>query len=363
MGLKRTSLYEVHKALGAKLVEFAGFEMPLQYTGIIDEHMAVRTSAGMFDVSHMGELYFKGDIDAINKVVTADLTKLEPFRAVYTMLLNEHGGVVDDLIVYRLSEDEVLLVVNAANTEKDFQHVFNHLSSREGSHVVFEDVSSKWFDIAVQGPKAVDIVKTFFPQVEDLSAFEFMRVPEHGLLISRTGYTGEDGFEVYGPMEDAPTWWNKFMEVGSSMGLKPAGLGARDTLRIEAGLPLYGHELNEETSPLESNYAFVIDWDKPEFIGREALLKQKESGIQKKLMGLEVSTGIAREGYKVFSENEEVGLVTSGTMAPFLKKSIAMAFLRVDKAKIGTSVEVQIRSELVPAKVVSKMFYKRGKTL
>ncbi len=362
MGLKRTSLYEVNKALGAKLVEFAGFEMPLQYTGIIDEHMAVRTNAGMFDVSHMGELYFKGDIDAINKVVTADLAKLEPFKAVYTMLLNEHGGVVDDLIVYRLSDDEVLLVVNAANTEKDFQHVLKYLP-KEGSHVVFQDVSSQWFDIAVQGPKAVDIVKTFFPQVENLSAFEFVRVPEHGLFISRTGYTGEDGFEVYGPMEDAPTWWNKFMEVGSSVGLKPAGLGARDTLRIEAGLPLYGHELNEETSPLESNYSFVIDWDKPEFIGREALLKQKESGIQKKLMGLEVSTSVAREGYKVFSDNEEVGVVTSGTMAPFLKKSIAMAFLRVDKAKTGTSVEVQIRNELVPAKVVSKMFYKRGKSL
>jgi len=362
LGLKRTSLYEVHKALGAKLVEFAGFEMPLQYTGIIDEHMAVRTNAGMFDVSHMGELYFKGDIDAINKVVTADLAKLEPFKAVYTMLLNEHGGVVDDLIVYRLSDDEVLLVVNAANTEKDFQHVLKYLP-KEGSHAVFQDVSSQWFDIAVQGPKAVDIVKTFFPQVENLSAFEFIHVPEHGLIISRTGYTGEDGFEVYGPMEDAPTWWNKFMEVGSSVGLKPAGLGARDTLRIEAGLPLYGHELNEETSPLESNYSFVIDWDKPEFIGREALLKQKESGIQKKLMGLEVSTSVAREGYKVFSDNEEVGVVTSGTMAPFLKKSIAMAFLRVDKAKTGTSVEVQIRNELVPAKVVSKMFYKRGKSL
>jgi len=163
-------------------------------------------------------------------------------------------------------------------------------------------------------------------------------------------------------MEEAPTWWNKFMDAGSSLGLKPAGLGARDTLRIEAGLPLYGHELNEETSPLESNYAFVIDWDKPQFIGQEALVKQKESGIQKKLMGLEITGGIAREGYKVFSEGEEVGVVTSGTMAPFLKKSIAMAFLRVDKAKIGTPVEVQIHGQMVPAKVVSKMFYKRGKT-
>jgi len=208
----------------------------------------------------------------------------------------------------------------------------------------------------------VDILKTYFPQVVDLAVFGFVSVPEHGLIISRTGYTGEDGFEVYGPMEEAPTWWNKFMDAGSSLGLKPAGLGARDTLRIEAGLPLYGHELNEETSPLESNYAFVIDWDKPQFIGQEALVKQKESGIQKKLMGLEITGGIAREGYKVFSEGEEVGVVTSGTMAPFLKKSIAMAFLRVDKAKIGTPVEVQIHGQMVPGKVVSKMFYKRGKT-
>jgi len=360
LGLKRTSLYEVHKALGAKLVEFAGFEMPLQYTGIIDEHMAVRTSAGMFDVSHMGEFYYKGDIDAINMVVTVDIAKLEPLKAAYTMLLNESGGVVDDLIVYRLSPDEVLLVVNAANIEKDFQHILNYLP-KEGSHV-FENVSDKWFDIAVQGPKAVDILKTYFPQVVDLAVFGFVSVPEHGLIISRTGYTGEDGFEVYGPMEEAPTWWNKFMDAGSSLGLKPAGLGARDTLRIEAGLPLYGHELNEETSPLESNYAFVIDWDKPQFIGQEALVKQKESGIQKKLMGLEITGGIAREGYKVFSEGEEVGVVTSGTMAPFLKKSIAMAFLRVDKAKIGTPVEVQIHGQMVPGKVVSKMFYKRGKT-
>jgi aminomethyltransferase len=353
LALKRTSLYEVHKSLGAKMTEFAGFEMPLQYTSIIDEHMAVRTKVGMFDVSHMGELHFEGDPEMLNVMVTADVSKLESTHAIYTMLLNEQGGVVDDLILYKLSPFEVLLVVNAANTEKDFNFIKNHLQSAD----VFENVSDDYFDIAVQGPRAAEVLEQFFP-ISELKPFEFAAFDN--LFVSRTGYTGEDGFEIYGPMDKAPRWWENFMKAGSNFGLKPAGLGARDTLRLEAGLPLYGHELNEKTTPLESNYAFVIDWDKPSFFGKEILLKQKEEGVSKKLMGLEVEGGIAREGYKVFADGEEVGVVTSGTMAPFLKKSIAMAFIRADKAKVGTPVQVDIRGNLVPAKVVSKFFYKRG---
>ncbi len=350
--LKRTSLYEVHRALGAKMTAFAGFEMPLQYSGIIDEHMAVRTAVGMFDVSHMGELYFKGDIGSIDMLVTADVKKLLPGKAIYTMLLNENAGVVDDLILYKLSANELLLVVNAANTSKDETFIRTNLNSAE----VFENVSDKYFDIAVQGPKSAVMVEQFF-HVAALVPFEFATFGD--LIVSRTGYTGEDGFEIYGPMEDAPLWWNRFMEAGKGFGLKPAGLGARDTLRIEAGLPLYGHELNDETTPLESNYGFVIDWDKGSFLGKDVLVSQKQQGVQKKLMGLEISGGIAREGNKVLADDSEIGVVTSGTMAPFLKKSIAMAFLRSDKSKIGTEVTVNVRGKLLPARVVSKFFYKR----
>ncbi|NPV89115.1 glycine cleavage system aminomethyltransferase GcvT [Coprothermobacteraceae bacterium] len=354
MELKKTPLNEVHKQLNAKMVEFAGFEMPLQYTGIVDEHMAVRTNVGMFDVSHMGELYFKGDIAEVNRLVTVDVAKMRPGQVAYTMYLNEHGGVVDDLLVYRISEDEVFMVVNASNTEKDDHHVRTHLRSAER----YENVSDRYFELAIQGPHAVDLVEQFF-HVQDLKFFE-MRV-FGDFIVSRTGYTGEDGFEVYGPAEQAVEWWNRFMEAGKAIGLKPAGLGARDTLRFEAGLPLYGHELNDEVTPLEANYAFVVDWEKPDFIGKDVLVRQKEQGLTKKLMGLELSKGIARQGYKVFAGDEEIGAVTTGNMAPFLKKSIAMAFLRIDHAKIGTPVEVEVRGERVPAVVVSKTFYKRGR--
>jgi len=361
--VKRTPLYEEHVKLGGKIVEFGGFEMPVQYKGIIEEHNTVREQAGLFDVSHMGEFEIKGK-DAkkfIQKLITNDVEKIEPGRIIYSPMCYENGGTVDDLLVYCFDWEHFWLVVNASNTEKDWQWVQEQKTDED---VELANISGNTAQLALQGPKAQEILQSLTSI--DLGEIKYYRFHE-GLLagcqsvVSRTGYTGEDGFEVYLNANEVVFLWNELLTKGQSLGIAPIGLGARDTLRFEAGLPLYGHELGPEITPLEAGLGIFVDLKSDnDFIGKGTLLKQKEEGLKRKKVGIEmVERGIAREGYLIYKDELEIGFVTSGSFCPSIGKNLANALINIDQTQIGNSLAVSIRNRSCQAVVVKTPFYKR----
>jgi aminomethyltransferase len=349
------------------MVPFAGWEMPIQYpTGIVTEHRAVRGAAGLFDLSHMGELYFRGPgaRAAVDRLVSSDIAGLEPGQARYGLLCNERGTIVDDVIVYRLEAETYLMVVNAANVAKDRAHVERHLAKDAD----LEDASMETALIAIQGPRASVILASVTDleireaTIEDLAPFGVVaaRVAGARAHVARTGYTGEDGFEVFVPWERATGAWSRLLAAGEALGLIPVGLGARDTLRLEARYSLYGNEIDETTDPIEAGLGWTCKLDK-DFVGRDAIVRAKERGPARKLVGFVVDGGVARHGHAVVHEGREVGQVTSGTFGPAVGMNIALAYVPVALAKVGTELGVRIRDRDVPARVVRTPFYKQEK--
>ncbi|MCU0238438.1 MAG: glycine cleavage system aminomethyltransferase GcvT [Pyrinomonadaceae bacterium] len=363
--LLKTPLNEEHRRLGGKMVDFGGWDMPVQYpAGVIAEHLATREKVGLFDVSHMGEIHVDGKdaIAFINSITTNDVTKLVDGQAHYSSLLYENGTVVDDLLVYRFGEEKLFLVVNAGTQEKDWAWI----NENKGNYDVdLRHASVEYCQIAIQGPKATEILQKLTET--DLSSIKYYHfttgeVDGVGSIISRTGYTGEDGFEVYADASKAVQLWNKMLEVGESYGILPCGLAARNTLRLEAAMSLYGHEISDEITPLEANLGWICKLNKENFIGKDALVKQKEAGLTRKLVGFEVTDkGIARDGFDVYINDEKVGVVTSGSPAPFLKKNIGLAFVPTEFANIGQEIKIDVRGRMLSAVVVPTPFYKREK--
>jgi aminomethyltransferase len=343
------------------MVEFAGWEMPVQYSGVIEEHLAVRGRAGLFDVSHMGEVEVRGPgaLDFCQTLTPNDLSRLKRGQAQYNLLLHEHGGTIDDIVIYPLEADHVFICVNASNTDKDFEWI----ERQAGGKVKVENSSARYVQLALQGPAGEKILQTLtVARLAEIKPFYFFFGAVGGIqsMVARTGYTGEDGFEIFCEAADGEKLWDAIMIAGREHGLQPAGLGARDTLRLERALALYGHELDDSTTPLEAGLDWVVKFSKSSFIGREALLKQKETGVPRKLVGLEMTdAGIARGGYPIFAQGERIGEVTSGTKSPTLQKAIAMAYVRTDHATVGNSVEVEIRGRRARARVVPLPFYRR----
>jgi aminomethyltransferase len=363
--LQKTPLNEEHRRLGGKMVDFGGWDMPVQYSaGVIAEHMATREKVGLFDVSHMGEIHVDGkdSIAFINSITTNDVTKLVDGQAHYSALLYENGTVVDDLLVYRFSEDKLFLVVNAGTQDKDWAWIIEH---REGFDVDLRHASVEYCQIAIQGPKATEILQTLTET--DLSVIKYYHfttgeVDGVSSIISRTGYTGEDGFEVYADATKAVQLWNKLLEAGEPFGILPCGLAARNTLRLESAMSLYGHEISDEITPLEASLGWICKLNKETFIGKEALVKQKADGLTKKLVGFEVTDkGIARDGFDVYINDEKVGCVTSGSPAPFLKKNIGLAFVPAEFAILGQEIKIDVRGRMLSAVIVPTPFYKRAK--
>lgn len=357
--LKRTGLFEAHVAAGGKLVPFAGFELPVQYESIKAEHEAVRTAAGMFDVSHMGEIFLQGPdaLANVQKLVTQNLEKIKPKRAVYSGLLYTNGTFVDDVLVYRMSEDEFMLVVNAANLDKDYQWIKNNVFGDCRCENRSDDITQ----IAVQGPASRDIVQKLTEL--DLTRLRYYRFRQNQVLgidaiISRTGYTGELGFELYFDKKHSLTIWNALMEAGREYGLKPAGLGCRDTLRLEAGMALYGNDIDDAHTPLEAGLAWIVKMEKDDFNGKSVLQKQLDEGLTRHLVGFELEQkGVPRHGYKVFSGDREIGVVTSGTLSITLKKPIGMAYVDHGFETPDSAFEIEIRNRRIKAKVVPLPFY------
>jgi aminomethyltransferase len=366
--LKKTPLNEVHRALGGKMVDFGGWDMPVQYpAGVIAEHLRTRTVAGLFDVSHMGEIHVDGpdSIPFVNSLTTNDVTKLVNGQAHYSALTNEEGGVVDDLLVYRFAENKLFLVVNAGTQDKDWEWI----SSRRGDFDVdLRHASVEYCQIAIQGPKAVEMLQQLTEtDLSEIKYYHFTTGEVDGVssIISRTGYTGEDGFEVYADASKAVQLWNKMLEIGNfgaENGILPCGLAARNTLRLESAMSLYGHELSDEISPLEANLGWICKLQKGDFTGREHLVKLKEEGLKRKLVGFEmVDKGIARDEFDVYINDEKVGVVTSGSPAPFLKKNIGLAFVPAEFAKVGQEIKIDVRGKFLSAVIVPTPFYKRAK--
>jgi aminomethyltransferase len=366
--VRKTALNSVHRLLGAKMVEFNGWDMPVEYSGIIAEHMAVRTGVGIFDVSHMGDIRLAGPeaLAAVQHISMNDASRLAIGQAQYSALLYPQGTFVDDVIVHRLGQHEYLLVINAGTREKDFSWVWEN--TRQFDCAV-ENLSDNFTQIAIQGPKGVDLLQKLTNA--DLSAVKFYWVTRGtvcGLkdtLIARTGYTGEDGFEIYIPSDEATSArvWNEVLEAGREFGVIPCGLGARNTLRLESKLPLYGHEISDTINVWEAGVDRFCKMEKPEFIGRAALETAKAQPLQRTLVGLEMTErGIARDGYKVWNDaGKEIGYVTSGSHAPFLKKNIALAYVPPEDATLGSTLQVEIRGQGVKSKVVPTPFYRKPK--
>jgi aminomethyltransferase len=361
--LKRTPLFDVYAKYGAKTINFGGWELPVQFSSIKEEHDAVRTKAGLFDVSHMGEIEVKGtdSLAFLQRMMTNDVSKLNLGGAQYTAMCYENGGTVDDLLVYKLDENHYLLVVNAANIEKDFDWLKQHVTG----DVELANISEQTAQLALQGPLAESVLQKLTDV--DLSQIKFFKFKKEvdlkGIksLVSRTGYTGEDGFEIYCQSEDGAKLWELILEAGEGDVL-PCGLGARDTLRFEANLPLYGQELSPDITPIEAGIGFAVKTDKEDFIGKEILKKQKVEGAPRKLVGLEmIDRGIPRHGYPVFVGDEQVGTVTTGTQSPTLKKNVGLALIKREHAELGKEVFVEIRNKKLKAKIVVTPFYKRSK--
>ena len=366
--LKLTPLNAIHRQTGGRMVDFGGWDMPVQYpAGTIEEHLRTRTHAGLFDVSHMGEIDVKGAdaITFVNRLTSNDVTKLIDGQAQYSALTTPQGTVIDDLLVYRLAEDHLLLVVNASTTDKDWDWIKSH---HAGEAVELNNVSADYCQLALQGPDALSILQklTKLP-LNEIKYYHFTPGSVDGVvgIVSRTGYTGEDGFEVYAPADRAEQLWNKILdagETGTPTGVLPCGLAARNTLRLEAGMALYGNDIDDTTTLLEANLGWICKLDKGDFTGREALVHQKEAGIKRKLVGFEVTDrGIARDHQEVLVDGQRIGHVTSGSPAPFLKKNIGLAYVPAEFATVGQVIQIDVRGRLVGAQVVKTPFYKRQK--
>lgn len=363
--MKKTRLNAVHKESGARMIEFAGWEMPVEYKGIIDEHLAVRTKAGLFDVSHMGEIFVEGPeaLACVQYLTPNDVAKLSPGHVQYTALTTPEGTFVDDMLVYCLSlPDRYLLVVNAANTDKDYAWIKEKSAS---FNVQVINRSDEYSQLALQGPLAQEILQPLTDiDLSQMKSFHFAFGKVAGLdcLVSRTGYTGEDGFEIYTLAENPEVIWKAIIKEGTPKGLLPVGLGARDTLRLEARLMLYGNDITDKTTVLEADLKWIIKFQKGDFLGKAALEKQLQEGLKRKLVGFEVvDKGIARPHYPVFIKGEKVSEVCSGTFAPYVKKAIGLVYLPIEYTEIGTEFEIGIRDKKLKAKVVPTPFYKREK--
>ncbi len=347
------------------MVDFAGWEMPVSYSGVLEEHRAVRTAAGLFDVSHMGEIRVTGPgaEGFLQRMTPNDVGGLVPGRAHYSGLLTERGTYVDDLLVYRLAPDEFLLVVNAANAATDLAWLERHRNGAGDGEVEIEDVGESYALLALQGPRAATVLQGVTPlELKELRYYRFApgEIGGHPALVSRTGYTGEDGFELYLAPEVAPVVWDRVLDAGRELGLRPAGLGARDTLRLEAAMALYGNELDRATTPFEAGLDWVVKLGKGEFLGRAALVAQREAGLERRLTGLEiVGKGIARHGYKVLADGRQVGAVTSGSWSPTLERGVALAYLPPRLGEPGTTLTVEARGRQLEAWVVRLPFYRR----
>jgi len=361
--LKRTPLFDVHRRSGARLIDFGGWEMPVQYSGIIDEHNSVRRAVGLFDVSHMGEIEIRGpEARALTDFVTTNNAgRLSTGQIQYSGLLYEHGGFVDDILVHKVADDHFFLVVNASNQDKDYEHIRSH--NRFDAEVDF--AGERYAQLAVQGPKAQATVQRLTPL--DLPAMRYYHFADGEVSgvparVARTGYTGEDGFEIYVAPSEAVRVWNEVMRAGEEFGIKPCGLGARNTLRLEAGMALYGHEIDASITPFEAGLNWIVKMDKGDFVGRAALARQLERGVTRRLAGFEMrGRGIARDGYEVFLDGSPAGWVTSGSPSPALNKNIGLCYLPADRSAVGQPIQIQIRGQLAGAETVPTPFYKRAK--
>jgi aminomethyltransferase len=346
------------------MVDFGGWDMPVQYSGLVEEHHAVRKAVGIFDVSHMGEIEIRGTeaLRLVEYVTTNAAAKLQIGQAQYSGLLYEHGGFVDDILVHKVADDHFFLCVNASNQEKDFEHIRS--ANRFKAEV--ELASDRYAQIAIQGPLALRTLQKLTPvDLAPIAYYWFTDGTVFGALarIARTGYTGEDGFEIYVPPAEAPRIWNELLEAGHEFGIKPCGLGARNTLRLEAKMALYGHEIHASINPYEAELGWIVKLDKGDFIGRAALAKQKQQGVRRKLVGFEMrGRGIGRDGYEIRLTGAPAGWVTSGSPAPSLNKNIGLCYLPVDQARTGRKIEVMVRNQPVEAETVGTPFYKRAKT-
>jgi aminomethyltransferase len=363
--LKHTPLHAQHAALCARIVPFAGWEMPVEYSGISDEHLAVRTRAGVFDVSHMGEIEIAGRdaTAALQHVTSNDASRLSIGQAQYSALTTSDGTFVDDLLVYRLAADHYLLVVNASNTVKDYRWILDH--TKTFGDVVAVDASARYALIAVQGPAARELLQPLTGiELGDLKYYWFATGEIAGVraTLSRTGYTGENGYELFVPPSSAERVWKAVLDAGRAVDVRPAGLGARDTLRLEAAMRLYGNDIDDTTSVLEADLEWIVSWDKGDFIGRAALEHQRATGVPRRLVGFEVTDrAIARHGYQIVVNGTVAGVVTSGTQTPFLKKPIGLAYVPA-ALRVGDEIDVDVRGRLSRARVVPLPFYKRGRS-
>ena len=361
--LKATSLRSIHLQAGARMVDFGGWEMPVQYSSIVEEHHAVRRAAGLFDVSHMGEIEVRGPqaLDLVNFVSTNDASKLTLGQAHYSGLLYEHGGFVDDILVHKVADNHYFICVNASNQDKDFEHI--RAQNRFDCEV--ENAGPLYSQLAIQGPQALTVLQGLTGvDLAQIGYYHFVdgligKVPAR---IARTGYTGEDGFEIYLSNEEAPSLWHSLLEAGQPAGIRPCGLGARNTLRLEAKMALYGHEIDASISPLEAGLAWIVKFDKGAFLGRDALVKQTQQGVRRKLMGFEMTgRGIGRDGYEVFVDDTAAGWVTSGCPSPTLGRNIGLCYLPTALALPGRVIHVIVRGQPVEAKLVPTPFYQRNK--
>jgi glycine cleavage system T protein (aminomethyltransferase) len=358
--MKKTKFYNVHKKLGAKIIEYAGFEMPVQYSSIIAEHKAVRNSVGMFDVSHMGEIFISGNkaLDFVQEITTNDASKLFPGRVQYSAMCYRDGGIVDDLLVYRLDEKEFMLVINASNTDKDFKW----MNDNNNVGTKLENLSDEYSLLAVQGPNSKDVIKKLTDvNIDKLEYYHFVNTKVTGIdmILSRTGYTGELGYELYfkGDEKQAEELWAKILDAGKEFNILPIGLAARDSLRLEKGYCLYGNDIDQTTNPLEAGLGWITKLDKENFIGKEALLEIKSKGLKRKLSGIVSAEKVfPRHGYEINSKGKKIGNVTSGTVSPVLEKPIALGYLETSYSSPGTAVEISIREKKIPCEVVKLPF-------
>jgi len=362
--LRKTPLNAVHRASGAKMVDFGGWDMPVQYSGILDEHATVRTRVGLFDVSHMGEIEVRGPqaLALVNWVSCNDAAKLAVGQAHYSGLILESGGFVDDILVHKFADDHFFLCVNASNQDKDFAHIVEQGARFDAT---VENIGPTLSQIAVQGPRAVETLqKLTATELAPIKYYWFTtgEVSGTAATIARTGYTGEDGFEIYVPNAEAPRLWNELLAAGEEFGIKPAGLGARNTLRLEAAMALYGHEINDVLNPLEAGLGWIVKFSKSDFLGKAKLEEIKAAGLKRKLCGFQMTgRGIGRDGYAVQVDGAEAGWVTSGGPGPAVNRNIGLCYLPVEKSDIGQPIQVMIRNQAVDAEVIATPFYKRAK--
>jgi aminomethyltransferase len=361
--LKKTPLNARHRAAGARMVEFGSWDMPVEYSGIVNEHLAVRTRAGLFDVSHMGEIEIAGAdaLAAVQRITSNDASRLAIGQIQYSALMTPQGTFVDDVLTYRLAESHFMLVVNASNIMKDFRWIADHV--KDVGDAVAVNTSSRYALLALQGPASGQVLQTLTGI--DLAGMKYYwfangEVAAVKATVSRTGYTGEDGFEVFVAPAAAERVWDAILEAGRDAGIVPAGLGARDTLRLEASMRLYGNDMDETTTVLEADLGWIVGWKKPDFIGADVLRDQKSTGVSRKLVGFEmIDRAIGRQGYEVYLDGRKAGVVTSGTQTPFLKKAIGMAYVPADRSEPGTHVDIDVRGRRAKAAIVPMPFYKR----